>query len=63
MTDTAPPLAYGEDEPVVQLDPVHGGFVRMVRGVPYVPFISEACLDAMQASFTPLPSDVFIVTR
>jgi hypothetical protein len=56
-------MPLGDDEPVVMLDPEHGGAVRLVHGVPYVPFASEAGVDLLRAHFTPAPADVFVVTR
>ena len=57
-----PRLVYGDDEPVVMMDSEHGMAVRMVHGVPYVGFITEACVDALRAGFAPRSGDVIIAT-
>ena len=41
----------------------HKNQVRFVHGVPYVPFITQACVDNLRQHFNPQASDVFIVTR
>jgi len=53
---------YGADQPVVTLDKQWGMVVRLIHGIPYVPFITEATVDILRSKFVPRDSDVFIAT-
>ena len=57
-----PPVVFGADEPIVMMDAVHGMACRLVHGVPYVTFITQAGLDALRAHFAPRPTDIFVAT-
>ena len=57
-----PPVVFGGDEPIVMMDAVHGMACRLVHGVPYVTFITQAGLDALRAHFAPRPTDIFVAT-